>query len=91
MRIRNLILQDPVALQKWTSIVDGTLPLPSEDKLKIRQLVSKGHYHEGVLRTLQLWLSSGHGFVDFQSTFRSHCLDNLAGTSHGMHFPTHNI
>ena len=76
--LRNLVVHDPTALQKWGTLVDHIVQLP-EDKQRINDLLDKGTYERAVLDSIRLWDGLGDDRADLIKVFRDHGLNSLAG------------
>ena len=78
-RVRDLIVADPVALQKWTMIVDHIVRR-EDDKRRMKQLLSKDReYGEAILESLNIWKGYGAERADLTEILHDHGLNNLAG------------
>ena len=55
--IRDIIIGDPIALQRWSLIVNYVVDSKTEE-LRITKLITNGGYEEAVLQTLRCWYSS---------------------------------
>ena len=59
VQVRDVIVKNPVALRKWTTILDQIL-LSEVDKMRIKNSIREGYYEEAVLESLNIWQGYGH-------------------------------
>lgn len=81
IRVRDLVCEDPVALDKWSRIVDHIV-LSQPDRLRVRGLLRADppRYEDAVLQTLNLWAAYGADErANLDKVFRDLKLNALAG------------
>ena len=78
--IRDLVVRDPVALDKWPTIIDHIV-ISAADKYKVKRGLRKTDPDlEGVvLRSLQIWHGYGSDRADLVAVLWEHGLKALAG------------
>ena len=80
-RVRDLIIADPVALQKWTMIVDHIVRR-EDDKRRIKKLLSRDlEYGEAILDSLNIWNRYGAERANLMEVLHHQGLNKLAGNS----------
>jgi hypothetical protein len=80
VRIRDLILQEPLTYDKWSIVVDHVVT-SAYDEHRIKKIMKKEHdYAEGVLQTLRAWNACGdaHMRPDLLKILKDVGLINLA-------------
>jgi aspartate carbamoyltransferase regulatory subunit len=58
VNLRDIILKDAVALEKWSQVTDHIVKKEA-DKLKIKNMLRNYEYAEAILLSLQAWHSEG--------------------------------
>ena len=74
--IRDLVLNDPVAHERWALVVDRVLK-PS-DAIQVKKIMDI-KFAEAVLQSLQIWNSYGREHADLIPVLRQYGLNGLAG------------
>ena len=79
VKLRDIILQDPVAIDKWPRIVNSLIEATAADDIaRIKRLLNKdGDYAEAVLQTLTIWYGYGNEAADLLQVLRQHGLNAL--------------
>ena len=82
MAIRDLVIQDAVALEKWSRVIDRIVDLPLDAHALKRRLDDRDpNYAEIVLRTLELWEARGTQRADLLKVLEMIGLNALMGKS----------
>ena len=79
LRLRDLIIKNQVALQKWSMVVGYIVKSPA-DEHRIKSLLRKHDYEEAVLQSLRLWNEYGDKGADLLQVLRDGDLNSLSGT-----------
>ena len=80
LALRDIVVQDPLALQKWGRVVDRIVTSPA-DALRIKLTLNDRSFEEAVLQSLQLFYSLGGSHSELAEVLRSETigLNALAG------------
>ena len=83
VKLRDIILQYSVAIDKWPRIVDSLIKATAVDYIaRIKRLLNKdGDYAEAVLQTLTIWNKYGKEAADLLRVLREHGLNALEGNT----------
>jgi hypothetical protein len=76
--IRDLVVRDPVALDKWPTVVDHIVGLAA-DSSQIKKLFKDGEYHEAVLQSLYIWWQAGGARADLLKVLQEFGLNEISG------------
>ena len=80
IRLRDLVIKDPIALERWWLVTDHIVTSPS-DALRIKKLIKEGHYEEAVMQSLLVWNAAGDRRADLVKILRDKGLNLLAGNT----------